>query len=523
MLLLGDPRPVVALVGECSTFDFPALSNSPSTRRVKCDEAPGTCRNCASAGWKCDGYDPVRLTPPAAQKADKLSSSLTLQRISIDLPGGSTEEKRGFAFFRNVTVPSITGFFDSQLWTGLVLPMSHAERAVNHAVVALSAIHEDLELRGVPISREELHNHHHRFALAQYGRSLATLNKRRHSQDPKLRDVVLTCCLLFVTFELHRGQFDSAFLHLKQGLSIIEEARLADESFQPSAHLTAIEKSLSTAMARFETSSFYFGFGEFAIMPPCLQDEDGFQTVADARQSVDLLLARFTRFLKVCYEYPFKERLPDCHPELAERQFDLSREFRNYIKQLDWFQAHTRLKTKKEERGLKLIRLHLITFKLICETALIGENTSIFVDYREDFQQMLTLSKHISDSFLEDSPADIRPGWLMDMGVNPSLTLICWKCHDWGLREQALEILETWPHREGIWDSRLLTVFVRQTMQLERDFMTISGAMSTHMTIQGESMDVLEDQSHAILKYQVVEPGEELHEQRRLVSFGEYA
>lgn len=402
--------------------------------------------------------------------------------------------------------------------------MSHAERAVNHAVVALSAIHEDLELRGVPISREELQNQNHRFALAQHGRSLATLNERRHSQDPKLRDVVLTCCLLFVTFELHRGQFDLAFLHLKQGLSIIEEARRADKSFQSSAHLTAIEKSLATAMTRLETSSFYFGYGEFAAMPQRSQEDNGFETVADARQSVDLLLARFSRFLKICYEYPFKERLPESHPELAERQFDLSREFHKYIKQLDWFQSHTTsIQTSKEKRGLKLLRLHLITFKLICETALVGEDSSVFVDYLQDFQQMLTLSRHISDSFLEDSPTGARPGWLMDMGINPSLTLICWKCHDWDLREQALEILDAWPHREGIWDSRLLTVFVRQTMQLERDFMTISGAMSTHMTIQGESMDVLEDQSHAILKYQVAEPGEEMHEQRRLVSFGEYA
>ncbi|KAJ5180711.1 hypothetical protein N7492_003921 [Penicillium capsulatum] len=494
-------------------------------RRVKCDETPGACRNCTSAGWKCDGYDPVRLNPTVQKTEPKTPpSSLTLRRVPADLPGGNAEEKRGFAFFQNVTVPSITGFFDSQLWTDLVLPMSHAERAVNHAVIALSALHEDLELRGVPISREELNNRHHRFALAQYGRSLATLNERRHSQDPKLRDIVLTCCLLFVTFELHRGQFDSAFMHLKQGLAIIEEARLSDDAHHSSPHLNAIEKSLSSAMTRLETSSFYFGFSQFAILPESPRGDDGFKTVADARQSLDVLLARFTRFLKVCYEYPSKERLPEYHPELAERQHELNQEFRKYKNRLDWSEIHTvNAASKKEKRGLKLIRLHMVTFTLVCETALVGDDFSVFADYLDEFHQMLTLSQQISDSFLEGSRTGVRPGWLMDMGINPSLALICWKCHDWGLRERALEIMDAWPHREGIWDSRLLAVCVRQIMQLEYDFMAISGAMSPHMTIQGESLDVLADQNHAILKYQVAEPGLELHEQRRLVSFGEYA
>ena len=167
------------------------------TRRIKCDETPGACKNCLQSGWKCEGYDEARLLG----RRDEKATSLTLQRIATTFPGKTAEERRRFAFFQQFTVPGLGGFFDSRLWTDLVLPMSHSEQAVNHAIVALGALHEDLEVRGAPLSRENLKNRYHRFALEQNGRSLVILNQRRHSQDPKLRDVILTCCLLFVAFD----------------------------------------------------------------------------------------------------------------------------------------------------------------------------------------------------------------------------------------------------------------------------------------------------------------------------------
>lgn len=58
--------------------------------------------------------------------------------------------------------------------------MSHQEPAVSHALVAVSVLHEDIEARGEPLVREDLACRRHRFALEQYGRSLAILNERRH-------------------------------------------------------------------------------------------------------------------------------------------------------------------------------------------------------------------------------------------------------------------------------------------------------------------------------------------------------
>ena len=49
--------------------------------------------------------------------------------------------------------------------------------------MAFSVLHEVIELRGVSLVQENLACSRYRFALGQCERSLAILNKRRHSQD----------------------------------------------------------------------------------------------------------------------------------------------------------------------------------------------------------------------------------------------------------------------------------------------------------------------------------------------------
>lgn len=131
----------------------------------------------------------------------------------------------------------------------------------------------------------------------------------------------------------------------------------------------------------------------------------------------------------------------------------------------------------------------------------------------------MVLSEKISDSFLKEGTSHSRPTLLFDMGVLPSFFLICWRCHDLSLRRRALEALEAWPHREGLFDSRLLVIFAQQLIQLDVELSSSSDRMP--MVIIDPALEISQDQTYATLKYQSRELGQELSRRTRMIVLDE--
>ncbi|KAL5337900.1 hypothetical protein BJX70DRAFT_219717 [Aspergillus crustosus] len=192
-------------------------------RHTKCDEAPGSCKKCTSTGRICD-YDLQRL--PRSGKATARDLVSHEEQLPIKVADSfrwaiTSDERRCYSHFQHHTLPTLSEFFDSPLLQELILQMSLSEPAVYHAVVALSAIHQDQDMYGMLQTGQDLQNEYHRFALDQCGRSFSLLSHRGSSQDPRFREVMLLCCLLFVLMQLLRGQYDEAFQHLQSGLRVL--------------------------------------------------------------------------------------------------------------------------------------------------------------------------------------------------------------------------------------------------------------------------------------------------------------
>ncbi|KAE8422933.1 C6 zinc finger domain protein [Aspergillus pseudocaelatus] len=494
-------------------------------RRVKCDETPGGCKRCKDSGWECEGYDFARLSN--LRKEDRgIISSLTLYRVSQSLPGVGPEEKRGFAFFQHLTIPNLTGFFNTSLWTDLVLPMSHEEPAVTHALVAVSVLHEDIEVQGVPLVREDLACSRHRFALGQYGRSLAILNRRRHSQDPKFREVVLTCCYLFVAFDLMRGQYDPAMRHLKQGLAIIDEAHSGEGPEMVSTKSATIAKPLQIALTRLRDQSYFFGLNpkRSATDDQIPRSENGFSTLYDARNALDDVVRGLIVLMIEEKQLTTNDHVADRLVALFEMKRDIKRQFNQYKMKLDYSEIYTlRIQDQKDLRGLNIIRLHHLNYDLVLESVLVQDDRSLLISHVDGFRQILDLCEQIANSFQDENGSLSRPSLLLEMGVNASLFFVCWKCHDFSLRLRALKLLEEWPHREGPWDSRRLVTFAKQTLNLEFDMLASASDPQAPMRLEISSLEVREDQKENVIEYQIRGQSQEVLDQRKVVLLDEEA
>lgn len=443
----------------------------------------------------------------------------------------------------------MSSFFDSQLWDNLILPMSHSERAVTHAVVAISALHEDMEARGMPLARAELKNRRQRFALEQYTRALSLLNTRRYSNDPKLRDVVLTCCLLFVVFELVRGLYDGAFVHLQQGLSLLSSLKAVDTTSQESpvsSGSTHIETSLSDALMHLHIESAFFGVD---IPNPQLnrlksqQDNEDFRDITEAREELDKVFRPVSRFMTTVGELLSEGGPPDSHVtrvDVARMQTNFRIELARYLHRLTKFESRVyHSLDHKTQRAIDLIRLHHKTFSVALETYIDLEGMT-YDFYVNDFKEMVILSEKITKSFDEEREPNknnsrSRPTLLLDMGIIPPLLYVCLKCPCVETRRQAMRCLRAWPHREGPWDSNLIGLMGRLILQveIEQEFKRLSTTTSTaevtsirditYITppsrIMCANMTMDDDQKTAILRYNTKEcvPGMPQLEKRVLV------
>ncbi|KAL5344000.1 hypothetical protein BJX70DRAFT_385238 [Aspergillus crustosus] len=444
-------------------------------RHVKCDETPGACRNCSDNGWACEGYElnrlPRRAPPPIPSSSPASSTSppsITPAPIATGFRWATTaDEKRCVSFFLYRTIPGLTSFNDSSLWQKLVLQMSCTEPAVYHAVVALSAVNQDLERHGIPRPGTNPDSTWHRFALEQSMRSFGLLNKRSLLQDPQLREVLLVCCLLFIMLELVCGHYDDATAHLQNGLAILKEMKI--QRRLQGASPAVIEDNLLDAFLHLESQATHHGVRQ----PPLHLDARliheqryeeylfEFTTLRDAQQALSPLMNTTFPFLERCWSRPEAEIMATYGTLHAKQQRLLSciTQFGTYF---DQFREHyyTTL-TRKQQRGADLIRVMYLTLVLNTKICLYTRGCPEPDWFMSGFEQLLTETLVIIDGFEE------RPLMTIDATILPALFTVAARCPDYTLRYQAIDALRAWPHCEGYLNSSFMAELIEEGMKGE--------------------------------------------------------
>ncbi|CAK47742.1 transcriptional regulator family: Fungal Specific TF [Aspergillus niger] len=422
-------------------------------RHVKCDETPGMCQRCTSTGRKCDGYDAERLP--------NRRTTATLTELAPDIARRfrwklTSDEQRCISFFQNRIGPSIVAYFDCVLWQRLVLQLSQVEPAAFHALVAFSAVYADYEARGIPVDKDDMDNTLQRFALDQCARAYRWLNSRSASQDPGFRDIMLVCCVLFIMVEWMRGQYDTATIHLKNGLRILEDDQTLTAA--TAAFSSVFGQCLGESLASLKVQSTYFGIEE-PTQPqspkssdpgtPVLDDKV-FHSLLDARLTFEPLMGEIFQF------HLFTSRLSEEHisfnySQLSDIQFELSSRLNRFSIALESFRLSSfHQLSLNAQRSLHTMQLHQQVLSIVVHVSLIANEHDALDFYSSSFEHALSLAESIIASFAD------RPSVCLDMGVILPLSFVATRCREPDIRARALEVLRSWPHREGPWESSFI-------------------------------------------------------------------
>ncbi|KAL5042501.1 hypothetical protein BDW71DRAFT_200545 [Aspergillus fruticulosus] len=335
--------------------------------------------------------------------------------------------------------------------------MSRSEPAVYHAVIAFSAVHQDSETYGMPLPGQDLRNEWHLFALEQCGRSFALLGRRQSSQDPRFREVMLLCCLLFVMTQLLRGQYDDAFLHLQSGLKILNEAKALSSSERP------IEPCIVAAFANLETQSLQYGVrGEVtnseSAYPGNFNDFRAFSSLDGTRQAFDYLTSNAFRFLLLCKDLSEMEMLSD-YAFLHHKQLQILSQLSIFGLLFEPFRSSSSF-TSEERRGADVLRLLYCSLSLQVKTALVRDQ-AVLEHYSSEYETHLTMVEELLNKY----PA--RPSVTLEAGILSPLYYAAMWCRDYSVRRRAIGLLLSWPHREGAFDSNWAAFQALQRMNIE--------------------------------------------------------
>ncbi|KAJ0423213.1 hypothetical protein BJY00DRAFT_310341 [Aspergillus carlsbadensis] len=473
-------------------------------RRVKCDETPVACQNCTSTGRQCDGYDAQRLPRDRKSAADRSkparAHALTLQdNVDRTITWAMTsDERQCFAYFHGHTLPTLLQFFDSTLWQKHVLQLARYEPPVYHAIVALSAIHRNSESNGMQLATPasiRADDAWHQFAQDQLGRSVTLLNRRWTSQDPSLREVILVCCLLFILADLLRGRYDDAFQHLRGGLCILKELQASGDA---SNAFVLVEESVVAAFGHLDILASHYD-RTFPILAPCTNagfmqyvsygdqySATQFCSLREVRAAFDVMLRKSygfaSRFLGIS-----EEEIALNYEALHSEQHDVWSQVEEFKRGFEpFYAANYDCLTAKEQRGLDIIRIHLLSIPVGLKSLLLGRNRAAVAYYTADLETVCAMVEEVMLRFTE------RPSMTLENGVLAPLFHCATLCPDYNVRWWALELLRSWPHREGPFDSNWIAYLSEEgfRLELEHRCATEPGFRETVFFLRGEELTV---------------------------------
>ena len=447
-------------------------------RKVKCDEGFPTCRRCVSTGRVCDGYSVW------GGGGNRYESRQAIAILELDVPLAPPYAKQVagrvgealFDWYRCRTATKIPGAFFSNFWTILLPQASHTEPAILHAVLALSATHWDGTMgrkvgTDTPPKME-------RFTLEHYNQAIHYLNDKPPAQASSSRRVALITCLVFIAIDLLRGHFATAQFHLQSGLKLLGHESLSGASllFDSQCPDKWIAEMFSRLLVQFEL------FGQPYHRPHSLLESitqlPQAVRFANFREAwlglqnlinVVFALTQYARVLKRQSGSPAKDT------ELLGRQQRLRAGLVWWSSMYESSRYSLQGSSSRELAVAYLtLRSHHTMATIMADVALAPDDEMAFDEHTTQFVRLIhdlgyvwaaVTAREAGQLTLPGRLADA--GAIVDMGWIPPLYYTATKCRNHRIRVQATRFLEYSSHREGIWDSDIVSCIARRIIQVE--------------------------------------------------------
>ncbi|KAE9364634.1 hypothetical protein N431DRAFT_355270 [Stipitochalara longipes BDJ] len=413
-------------------------------RHLKCGEEKPSCLRCVRSETRCEYFLGFATVD---------ASSVSIKPLLSQLPSG--KDSRGFDYFRHNTLAGLMGFgHNSEFWNQTVLQFCEASPAVLHAVLGLSALHENL----LDETRDEITPRADLVVLKQYNKSIKLLQSSRENQAVSN---TLICCILFICLENFSGNYDRALAHLQSGLTILESWRKEDLK---SASEIRVRENLTQVFRRLDLQATTFMNSRQPLINATtfgdhISDNDApssttFSSLQEAQEELDRIAIRLV------YVLTLKSAAKESPTRTILLQ-GLAARCSCWKKAFDCFSE--RESQRMDTKDLRLSVMLGLHFQTACLMLEVRVNPVLHEDETNvKFMRIINLSRSLIQSGY--SP---KPSYSSEMGVVAPLYFTSMSASP-HIRQQAIDLLRTVKGKEGPWDPKTTSRIAEEVMIAER-------------------------------------------------------
>ncbi|TAQ85922.1 hypothetical protein B7494_g5751 [Chlorociboria aeruginascens] len=373
----------------------------------------------------------------------------------------------------------------SGFWAILLPQASAAEPAVLHAVLALSSAHRGQFYRDRDTQPGSIPDGQEQFTLRQYSKAIRCLQPHFATSDIASVRVALVACFAFVCMEFLRGHYRTGLAHLQNGLKLLgaiqaHSSMLDSRSRVLKPSREVIDDWIIEAFAKLHVQARLFGQGcqHLYLAPPIANPRPltrKFLPVKEERLNWDRVLNEIFDLTEQCR----REGIPRGTPypsRLLDRQRYLLAEIMSWVEtyhtSLASLPTHT---TARQKFAYRVLHQHYTMANVMAQTCLNVGSELMFDLYTRDFIAIITQSIDIwkvgsSNSSFDTHGAGTSKS-ISDIGWLAPIYFTACKCRVHRVRLQAIRLMNSVSHKEGIFDATLAACIGREVMRIEeRDF-----------------------------------------------------
>lgn len=442
-------------------------------------------------------------------------SDLRLSRgTALGLSSVNDQDLHYFDHFRHHAIQNLASPADAELWQHYILKISASKPAILHAISALSAQHEIFLRNGhTDPSRNILINDPVvAYSWKHYIQAIQQLHHGIHnaSNDGPTPDETIVTCLLLIFFEVLRGEYPTALMHLEAGLQIfsthfpsakrssVTELRQDDPLNGLARIFRRLDIQASSYLGDRSVSAFSIPRRETTSEPLVLsllsQISMEFVTIQNARDALDGHVAQIYKFMRS----PAQSLHGD--PLLGDRRvFELKydpifhsrdahwsgltkfiRERRHYLEALrawayyfeDFLGRSTNAASQREgappggdefQQCAVIWISYLVTF--ITLSTCVEPDESSYDEHITQFQEIVNHARSILLAEGATTGAANRR-LSLEMSVVHPLFITAFKCRDSTIRRRAISLLHI-SGQEGVWNGKMLARIAEHVVEYE--------------------------------------------------------